>query len=281
MASVGDQIWVAAGAYKPTTCTDRTISFELKAGVAIYGGFPAGGGAWEEREWENNLTTLSGDVGNPGDFDDNSFHVINADNVDETCAVDGFIVTGGNADGSFPHSAGGGMKLNESSPSLKNIIFSNNTAEIGGGIYSSSGNPTLTNVIFSNNYALWEGGGIYYSSSGGVLKDTTFTGNNAYLTGGGLSIGGLSSPSLINVIFSYNSAGGAGGGMNSSSYAPYHPTFYGVTFTGNSATYGGGLRNEFCHSEGDFILSNTTFSDNIAHEAGGGMHNLTVPFLER
>ncbi|MCB9297949.1 MAG: hypothetical protein H6559_33220 [Lewinellaceae bacterium] len=29
----GDQVWVAAGTYKPTTGTDRTISFSLKNGT--------------------------------------------------------------------------------------------------------------------------------------------------------------------------------------------------------------------------------------------------------
>ena len=36
----GDQILVAAGMYKPTTDpTDRTATFQLKSGVALYGGF--------------------------------------------------------------------------------------------------------------------------------------------------------------------------------------------------------------------------------------------------
>jgi len=44
IAVPGDQIWVAAGTYKPTTSSNRSASFQLKSGVAIYGGFPAEGG---------------------------------------------------------------------------------------------------------------------------------------------------------------------------------------------------------------------------------------------
>ena len=35
----GNEIWAAAGTHKPTTGTDRTVTFQLKNGVAIYGGF--------------------------------------------------------------------------------------------------------------------------------------------------------------------------------------------------------------------------------------------------
>ncbi len=38
-ASSGAEIWVAAGTYGPTAGTDRTVSFTLKIGVEIYGGF--------------------------------------------------------------------------------------------------------------------------------------------------------------------------------------------------------------------------------------------------
>ncbi len=38
-ASSGYEIWVAAGTYRPTTGADRTMSFVMRPGVAIYGGF--------------------------------------------------------------------------------------------------------------------------------------------------------------------------------------------------------------------------------------------------
>ena len=53
-AKAGDEIWVAAGTYKPTNGTDRTKSFVMTAGVAIYGGFA---GIIEttrtQRNWKN------------------------------------------------------------------------------------------------------------------------------------------------------------------------------------------------------------------------------------
>src|SRR5438477_1656993 len=43
-ATSGDQIRAADGVYKPTSGTDRTISFQLKSGVSLLGGY-AGYGA--------------------------------------------------------------------------------------------------------------------------------------------------------------------------------------------------------------------------------------------
>ena len=50
-AEWGDEIWVAAVTYKPTIDTDRTKSFVMTAGVAIYGGFAGGETEREGRDW--------------------------------------------------------------------------------------------------------------------------------------------------------------------------------------------------------------------------------------
>jgi hypothetical protein len=48
VATAGDDIWVAAGAYLPTHRTEpaneRTVTFQLISGVGLYGAFPPGGG---------------------------------------------------------------------------------------------------------------------------------------------------------------------------------------------------------------------------------------------
>src|SRR5436190_301007 len=63
VASSGDEIWVAAGTYEPTTGTDRIISFTLKNGVAVYGGFEGAETLLTQRNPATNVTTLSGNIG--------------------------------------------------------------------------------------------------------------------------------------------------------------------------------------------------------------------------
>jgi hypothetical protein len=94
-ATGGDDIWVAAGTYKPTTSTSPFMSFVLKNGVAVYGGFDGTESLVTQRDPEINITILSGDIGVEGDNSDNSERVIIASNVDNTTILDGFTITGG------------------------------------------------------------------------------------------------------------------------------------------------------------------------------------------
>ncbi|MFM7715745.1 MAG: hypothetical protein ACKO7A_24510, partial [Microcystis sp.] len=62
-AQAGDEIWVSAGTYKPTTGTDRNATFTLKNNVGIYGGFAGTETARTQRNIATNVTILSGEIG--------------------------------------------------------------------------------------------------------------------------------------------------------------------------------------------------------------------------
>lgn len=272
LAEAGDQVWVAAGIYKPTTDTDRTATFLLKSGVAIYGGFAGTETSLTERDWETNLTTLSGDIGTEAVNTDNSYHVVTGSNVNDTTVLDGFTISGGNASAEpVPHIYGGGMYISDGNPTLSNLVFHANTAAYGGGMFNSGGNPTLTNVIFSAN-TTWEngtGGGMYNYQCSPVLINVSFS-ENTSLWGGGI-YNNYSSPEIINATFFGNIAPfgnyGRGGGM----YNTYsNPILVNATFSANEARYGGGMFNA---ESSNPTLTNVTFTGNkadISYGNGGG-----------
>jgi hypothetical protein len=157
VSSAGDEIWVAAGTYKPTPTTDRSVYFALKNGVSVYGGFAGTESALSQRNWETNVTILSGDVDSDGTIANNSYHVVVA-NTYATALLDGFTITGGNAEGFH----GGGIYSSSGYARLSNLIISNSRAnQYGGGMYNVNGSPSLTNVTFSGNQSDDRGGGLF------------------------------------------------------------------------------------------------------------------------
>ena len=210
-ALAGNEIWVAEGTYKPTSGVDRSQSFEMTDGVAIYGGFAGGETAREERDWVAHPTILSGDIGTPGDSSDNSCTVVEGN---DNAVLDGFTVTGGNNGDNY----GGGMYNLSDSVTVTNCTFKGNSAHYGGGMYNNLTPPTVTNCTFSSNSA---------TKGGGMFNFNT-------------------SPTVTNCTFSSNSATNSGGGMyndNMSWYSHGSPTVINCTFSNNSATYGGGMLN--------------------------------------
>jgi predicted outer membrane repeat protein len=196
-----NQIWVAAGTYKPTTGTDRTATFQLKSGVAVYGGFAGAETALQQRDWTAYLTILSGDIDGDGSPAGNSYHVVTGSGQDANAVLDGFTITGGNAnDNSSPNNKGGGMYNDNGSPTLRNLIFHNNSANLGGGMYNNNSSPTLTNIVFQDNSA-FGGGGMYNDKSSPILTNVTFQANLGRDGGyGGGMVNSSSSPILTNVI---------------------------------------------------------------------------------
>ncbi len=272
------EIWVAAGTYTPTAehggTGPRYSSFQMMNDVGIYGGFAGGETARSQRNWQTNATILNGDSGIPGYPLDDCYHVFyhpSGLDLNETAILDGFIITGGNADGpSDIHQEGGGMYNSSSSPTLTNCTFSSNTANSnGGGICNSSSSPTLTSCAFFDNTADWSGSGIYNSSSSSpILTDCNFSGNISNVHGGGICNYSYSSPTLTDCTFSGNTANDYGGGIYNSSSSS--PTLTDCTFSGNTSNYGGGIYN---YSSSSPTLTDCTFSGNTANSSGGGILN--------
>jgi hypothetical protein len=98
-SSAGDQVWVAAGTFRPggNNNTDRLVSFNMKDGVAIYGGFVGSETALGERPTSvtasPSSSILSGDLGTPDVATDNSEHIIVNSNLSSTAILDGFVIT--------------------------------------------------------------------------------------------------------------------------------------------------------------------------------------------
>ncbi len=285
-ASSGDEIWVATGVYKPTSGTDRSVSFVLKNGVAVYGGFAGTEILRDQRDLALNPTILSGDIGILYDNSDNSYHVVVGSNTDNTTVLDNFLITGGNAN-AYPHDKGGGIYNDRGSPAIMAVSIERNYATFGGGMYngdtqngmtSLGSHPTLVNVNFISNSAV-EGGGMENQfSSSPSITNAWFYANTAILSGGGMLNMYNSNPALTQVDFVKNDAAAGGGMANEQS----SPSLTDVTFRENLASaHGGGMSNV---NGSNPILRNVTFSGNTAVDAqdtyGGGMANyLSSPAL--
>ncbi len=287
-----NEVWVAKGTYKPPIeSSDRAASFVVPPGKAVYGGFAVGATARSQRDPAANPTILSGDIGTVGDSSDNSYHVVVMDavgaatNITNATVLDGFTITGGNANGAGSGQGfGGGLVCNGPvgfvcSPTLANLVFSANQAVNGGAIANLGANngissPTITSVTFSANHASTFGGAIWNACGGGicnaVVTGSRFEGNSAPI--GGAVENDSANGSYIDVVFSANTSGNAGAVYNSDSAGPSSPSFRSVTFANNTATlYGGAVVNALGPASAPRFDA-VVFTGNSA-QRGGAVHN--------
>ena len=251
------QIQVAAGTYKPTSGTNRLLSFIMKDGVEILGGYPDGGGT---RDWAANPTILSGDIGTVGDNSDNSFHIIvnNNNGLTASAILDGFTITDGHANGSGSINAlGAGMYNNAASPTVINCIFTGNESNGNGcAMYNLGSAPTVTNCTFSNNEG-GQGVGMWnQNSSSPTITDCAFSNNTSIANGCAMYNHTSSSPIISNCRFSDNTTTVGTAGIQN--YSASSPTFTNCIFFGNSGNDGAML-----NSAGSSpTLTNCTIADN-------------------
>ncbi|MEM7309096.1 MAG: hypothetical protein AAF682_20600 [Planctomycetota bacterium] len=266
------QIWVAAGTYLPTAATSgdpRTVTFTLADGVELYGGFAGGETSLAQADPDLNVTVLSADLnGNdlPGFVNtaDNAYHVVSAANVGATAVLDGFTLRGGAADGPFPSNTnGGGITLDNASPTISRCRIESSFATRGGGLYAEgTSTPTVTDCVFDGNLGS-KGGGVTYEGGAAVLVGCTMSNNQSTIDGGGLLLRFGVSGTLTGCTFDANSAI-QGGGISCDDATL---TASSCSFTGNDGTTaGGGIYVIF---GGSADLTDCTFTSNSSQRGGG------------
>ncbi|MCH7878484.1 MAG: T9SS type A sorting domain-containing protein [candidate division Zixibacteria bacterium] len=106
-------------------------------------------------------------------------------------------------------SGGGIQAIMGSRPTVLNSDFRRNSANIGcgGGMSVDASIGTVKNTIFSENTALAGGGFNFVDESGSSLSNCSFVGNSA--PGGGGIFCERSSPIIENIIIAFSSIGGA------------------------------------------------------------------------
>ncbi|MHC4258847.1 MAG: choice-of-anchor Q domain-containing protein [Planctomycetota bacterium] len=316
----GDEIWVAQGTYKPGPPTEpfpsfpghpstwptlssevQTATFQLKNAVVIKGGY-AGFGQPDQnaRDIYTYYTVLSGDlagndeqVQDPCDLlndpcrADNTFSVVTGSYTDGSAVLDGFIITGGGGYDSWWYihpgglgNYGGGICIEEGSPTVTNCTFRENRAGYGGGMYNfGDSSPKVTNCTFSRNAADEVGGGVYYSrgyADGDWIASPIFTNciftENVADYGGGMCIE-TSEPTITNCRFNWNRAYWRGGGIANGSDAILTNCKFTANLVGFRVPWlipfiplgGGAMYNE----GSDPTISNCTFSGNWSGSLSG------------
>ncbi len=212
-AVAGDEIWVAAGTYSDPSTT-APAAFNLRSGIAMYGGFSGAETLRSQRSPSTNATVLSGN-GNKT--------VLRLVNVTQV-VVDGFLVSGGKGRGTFQFDntgngwhPGGGLSIDGSNASVVNCTFQLNSATWS---FGGSGSPTDGGEggggAIRNSSVLFDGCTFQNNASAGPMIAGCGGGQYQVWTGPGGG-GGLvcrsSTISLVDCVFTGNSAGsGAGTG---------------------------------------------------------------------
>lgn len=257
----GDEIWVAAGTYKPGSL--RSSTFALKTGTRLRGGFAGTETDAAQRTDSGVITILSGEIGVDNDPSDDCHHVVTGA---EGAILDRLFIKGGNANGvSFPDDSGGGLMAGPSgtaSLEIQDCVFYANASRNGGGMYSRAA-LTVTRTVFSLNTASMDGGAINCGSAQVVLSDCLFCGNGS--TGKGAAVAFTSSNgSMRNCTINSNAAAGQGSGLWA----------IGSVLTLNACiVWGNGLTsgNEIYNSGGTMTIMNSDVKGGVSAVAASGV----------
>ena len=247
-----DQIWVAAGVYKPgqatlVNWTYRGEYFGIPSGMSLYGGFAGDEATLEERAGLFDQTVLSGDINgddepNFANYDDNCYVVVVAgDGEAGAILIDGFTIRGGSTGDGFSYAEltgvyGAGLSI-RTEATIRNCVFVENQSDhyyehcAGAGVHAEIGPAVFENCEFANNRALKlsGAGGAYVTGVSASFADCIFHGNSAPAGGAGLAVNDGADANVTQCVFDSN-ANPAVGVVNADA------TIGACTFTNNTGT---------------------------------------------
>jgi hypothetical protein len=205
-----------------------------------------------------------------------------------TVLIAGITIRNGNVAGAFPIDAGGGIRNDHGTLTLRSCILSGNSATSGGAVENDgSGGAavaslTLDNCVLSENSASSVGGGIAnHGNAVAVLTRCTLSGNKGPIGGGAIyndgQNGGNGSVTLNSCTLNANSAsGGVGGAIFSQSSSNGNATvnLSNCTLSGNTCnSSGGAIFSNRSQSAATVSLKNCTLSANSSAQNHDAIYN--------
>jgi len=124
---------------------------------------------------------------------DTTYHMVQANGVDNTAVLNGFTISGGRANGTgSPNPKGGGILINNAYPIIEKCTITGNKATDGAGVAITSpvltpvgsGSPTLfIDCDINSNDATNIGGGTYIELFMARFTGTTIISGNSHGSG--------------------------------------------------------------------------------------------------
>ncbi len=234
-ALAGDWLLIYPGTYTETIVLTRAVS--------LHG-------------WGAGQTILKGKDPGPVFTFEGLPGIAHSSDITWTTFISGFTIIGGRpvGGGVTALADGGGIYVNNTSPSIINNTVQDNNASSGGGIYVNNGGPLISNNTVEGNTSD-TGGGIYVDSGNPTISNNTVEGNNSD-TGGGIYVNS-GTPNISNNIVEGNTVTTTGGGIYIGSGSP---AVSNNVVQGNSATTGGGIYVD--SGANPTVMSNNTLCGN-------------------
>ncbi|HEX5111804.1 MAG TPA: T9SS type A sorting domain-containing protein [Saprospiraceae bacterium] len=297
-ASPGDQIWIAAGKYVPTGSTPDSSHFIVTTPVNLYGGFNGTETSLQQRDWNSNLTIISGDIlgdDQPGDFNnhraDNAHHVLIVDAGETQTIIDGLIFESGatrlDANSYFPDAndipynrwCGGALYIHRSGVTIQNCLFRDNDAVRGSGFFAFGDTLATIRLVVENTFFMNNHGYNGAASFTQAFRDyktnyCRFINNSAY-QGGAVFLSNTDAQ-MEECIFNGNTAtyGGAMLAYHGVNEFNQHPvtTLTNCDFINNSASsWGGAIYVNNSYKASTFLVDGGNFRNNYGTGFGGGI----------